>query len=162
MTIKDYKMTYVGPYSMATDFNDYYLDPPKAVEVATPGTLLDVIAKRFPNFLELIKTANLEPLYNSVGYKKYTVFVPSVAFPHLDPDIAFRVCKNSTGNGALNLSTLRSSQMYILESLSPQNNLPIETCGDTTTVRGKKIILADIMCTNGIIHVIRGVIWPNY
>lgn len=155
-------MTYVGPYSMATDLSDYYLDPPKPIEVARPGTLLDIIAKQFPNFLALIKKANLEPLYSTVGYKKYTVFVPNVPFPLLDPDTAYRLCKNSTTNGALNLATLRSSQMYTLDTLSPQNNLFVETNTCGTQIRGKKILLADIMCTNGIIHVIDGVIWPDY
>ena len=156
-------MTYVGPYSMATDFSDYYISGPKPVKVATPGTLLDAVARHIPGFLPIIKIANQEAFYDEIGYDKYTLFGPNHRrYPFLDPDTAYRICKMATVKGSLNMATLTSSKLYTLESLSPQNTLLVDNTPNKTTINGHRVIMADIVCKNGIIHVIDDLLWPNY
>lgn len=67
-------MTYVGPFTQATLMYEPDEASPKG-EVATPGTLLDYVAKNLPHFLPIIKKAGQLPFYNATE-RRYTLFVP--------------------------------------------------------------------------------------
>jgi uncharacterized surface protein with fasciclin (FAS1) repeats len=159
-------MTYVGPYSQATLFYqpDEIYNETNTTRVSEPGTILDYICKNFVGFLNVIKTANLTSLYDS-NVKKYTVFVPSVSntFPSFDGDMAYRMCRGSMVNGALPTSVLASSKFYLLQTLLPQTSIAVENFENVITINCKhKLLYGSIFCSNGIIHVIDGVLWPNY
>ena len=133
--------------------------------VATPGTILDYVAKEYPDFLSVIKSANLLPLYDTIeARKKYTLFLPaaSVSFPPFDGDTAYKICKGSTVNGVLPVGVLSSSNFYLLKTLAPQNTIDVQTYQNgEIKIGGKTILFGDIFCKNGVIHIIDGVLWPN-
>ena len=70
-------MTYVGPFTQATLMYEPDEASPKG-EVATPGTILDYVAKNLPHFLPIIKKAGQLPFYNATAL----LFVPK----RLPPD----------------------------------------------------------------------------
>jgi hypothetical protein len=156
-------MTYVGPFTQATliyEPNEY---SPKG-EVATPGTLLDYIAKNVPYFLPIIKKAGQLPFYNATE-RRYTLFVPKRLppdFPSLDPNTAIRILKMSTVPGVITTGMLSNNQI-IFPLDHPKNNLNITKFRDgEIRVRDKTLIEGDITCKNGIIHFIDGILWPTY
>jgi len=156
-------MTYVGPFTQATLMYEPDEASPKG-EVATPGTILDYIAKNLPHFLPIIKKAGQLPFYNATG-RCYTLFVPkSIAldFPRLDPNTALRILKISTVPGVITTGMLSNNQI-VFPLDHPKNNLCITKYRDgEIRVKGKTLIEGDIMCKNGIIHLIDGVLWPTY
>jgi len=156
-------MTYVGPYSEATLMYEPS-EPDHVIEVATPGTILDFVGKNSPNFLFLIKKANLLNLYNS-SQQKHTLFLPfCVNIPNADPNIAFRICKFSTTPGNITTTMLSSSPNFVIYSLLPNENLNIQNIRGRRpgiTIQNKILLHKDIMCTNGIIHLIDNVLKPE-
>lgn len=154
-------MTYVGPYSQATLM--YELSEPEiAIEVATPGTILDYVAKNVPKFLFLIKKANLLTLYNS-SQDKHTLFLPR-SLPNqlqIDPNIAFRICKFSTTPGMITTKMLSSSPNFVIYSLLPSENLNIQSDFGEIKVQNELLVAGDILCTNGLIHVVDNILFPK-
>lgn len=155
-------MTYNGPYSQAT----LIYEPSEfetAVEVATPGTILDYVAKSAPMFLFLIKKANLLPLYNS-SCQKHTLFLPKSIMPfshYIDPNTAFKICKFSTTNGMITSKMLSSSPNFVVYSLLPTQNLNIQSDLDGIKIENRTLLAGDILCTNGIVHIIDNILQPT-
>ena len=77
-------MTYVGPFTQATLMYEPDEASPKG-EVATPGTILDYVAKNLPHFLPIIKKAGQLPFYNATE-RRYTLFVRPSGSKRLPPD----------------------------------------------------------------------------
>ena len=161
-------MTYVGPYSEATLMYEPS-EPDHVEDVATPGTILDFVGKNSPNFLFLIKRANLLNLYNS-SQQKHTLFLPSsciIPNKYIDPNTAFKICKFSTTPGNITSTMLSSSPNFVIYSLLPNENLNIQNTrsgvspGVRVTIQNKVLLHGDIMCTNGIIHFIDGMLNPE-
>jgi hypothetical protein len=156
-------MTYVGPFTQATLMYEPTESSPKG-EVATPGTILDYIAKNLSHFLPVIKKAGQLPFYNAIE-RRYTIFVPKILppdFPRLDPNTSIRILKMSTIPGVITTGMLSNNQiLFPLDN--PRNNIDVIKHRDgEIKVRGKTLIEGDIMCKNGIIHLIDGVFWPTY
>ena len=156
-------MTYVGPFTQATLMYEPNEASPK-VEVATPGTILDYVAKTLPHFLPIIKKAGQLPFYNATE-RRYTLFVPKSIprdFQHLDPNTAIRILKMSTVPGVITTSMLSNNQI-VFPLDHPKNNLGITKYSDgEIMVMNNRLIEGDIMCKNGIIHLLDGVLWPTY
>lgn len=157
-------MTYVGPYSQAT----LMYEPSEAdiaIEVATPGTILDYVAKNVPKFLFLIKKANLLPLYNS-SQEKHTLFLPrsfEKEFPQfIDSNIAFRICKFSTTPGIITTKMLSSSSNIVIYSLLSAENLNIQSELGEIRVQNELLVAGDILCTNGLIHIVDNILHPKF
>jgi hypothetical protein len=133
-------------------------------EVATPGTMLDYVAKNLPHFLPIIKKAGQLSFYNATE-RRYTLFVPKRLpqdFPLLDPNTAIRLLKMSTVPGVITTDMLSNNQI-VFPLDHPRNNLGITKYRDgEIRVRNKHLIEGNIMCKNGIIHLIDGVMWPTY
>jgi hypothetical protein len=156
-------MTYVGPFSQATLIYESDEAPPKG-EVATPGTILDYVTKNLPHFLPIIKKAGQLPFYNATE-RRYTLFVPKSFppdFPLLDPNTAIRILKMSTVPGVITTGMLSNNQsVFPLDY--PKHNLFITKYRDgEIRVNEHTLIEGDIMCKNGIIHLLDGVLWPTY
>jgi hypothetical protein len=135
-------------------------------EVATPGTILDYVVKNLPHFLPIIKKARQLPFYNATE-RRYTLFVPKRLppdFPRLDPNTAIRILKMSTVPGVITTGMLSSSNNQIVFPLDhPKNNLGIIKYMDgEIRVNDHPLIEGDIMCKNGIIHLLDGILWPTY
>jgi len=133
-------------------------------EVATPGTILDYVAKNLPHFLPIIKIGKQLPFYNGTE-RRYTLFVPKklpTNFPHLDINTAIRILKISTVQGVITTGMLSNNQtVFTLDH--PKNDLNITKYKDgEIRVKDKTLIEGDIICKNGIIHLLNGVLWPTY
>lgn len=155
-------MTYVGPYSEATLMYEPS-EPDHVEDVATPGTILDFVRKNSPNFLFLIKKANLLNLYNSTQ-QKHTLFLPlSCILPnkYIDPNTAFKICKFSTIPGNITTTMLSSSFNFVIYSLLPTENLNIQNTKLGIKIQNRILLHGDIMCTNGIIHFIDNILIPE-
>lgn len=164
-------MTYVAPYSQATlMYEPSEVEIP--IEIATPGTLLEYVAKNSPKFLHFIKKANLLNLYNSTQCKN-TLFLPlhfhikPELLPQnqkLDPNIAFKICKFSTIPGMITTQMLLSSPNLVIYSLLSSENLNINSNSVTgeITVQNNLLVAGDILCTNGIIHIISNILYPDH
>lgn len=157
-------MTYVGPFTQAT----LMYEPDEASskgEVATPGTILDYVAKNLPHFLHIIKKAGKLPFYNAIGGRRYTLFVPQSLppdFPMLDPNTSIRILNMSTVPGYIPTTLLTNNQI-VFPLDHPKNNLSITKFRDgEIKVRGKTLLKGDILCKNGVIHILDGVLWPTY
>ena len=154
-------MTYLAPFSQATLM--YKADEAPPEEVATPGTMLDYVAKRFPEFLPIIKEAGQLPFYNATE-RRYTLFVPKslpTDFPNLDPNTSIRILKMSTVPGVITTGMLSNNQ--IVYTLDSKNNLNITKSMDgEIKVEDHTLIEGDIMCVNGIIHVLDCMLYPTY
>lgn len=168
-------MTAVGPYTQATLLFEPEEPQGKAIEVATPGTVLDYIARNHPRFLSLIKKANLLPFYNDTGASQptMTVFVPREggdtntspldgAFPVLDGNTAWRICKMSTTPGMITTTMLMSSPILVVYSLGRQPLDIVSNAKKEIWVKNKSLLFGDIVCSNGIVHVIDGLLWPTW
>lgn len=156
-------MTYVGPYTQATLMYETDEASPKG-EVATPGTVLDYVAKKLPHFLPIIKKAGQLHFYNATE-RRYTLFVPKRLppdFPLLDPNTANRLLKMSTVPGIITSGMLSNNQI-VFPLDHPRNNLGITKYRDgEIRVRDKTLVEGDIMCKNGVIHLLDDVLWPTY
>lgn len=156
-------MTYIGPFTQTTLMYEPDEASPKG-EVATPGTMLDYVAKNLPHFLPIIKKAGQLPFYNATE-RRYTLFVPKNLppdFPRLDPNTAIRILKMSTVPGVITTGMLSNNQI-VFPLDHPKNNLGITKYRDgEIRVRDHTLIEGDIMCKNGIIHLLDGVLWPTY
>jgi len=138
-------MTSIGPYTQATLLVDPSVDV--AVKVTTPGTVLDYVARFHPAFFQEIAKCQLLPFYDqSTGF---TLFIPLL----FDTGVSsYKRVKNCTFNGVFTTSMMTSSSRLVLYSL-----------GDSVTVTSRKgeiwmdnsqILYGDVMCTNGIVHVV--------
>jgi len=160
-------MTYVGPYSQATLMFEPSEKP--AIEVATPGTLLDYISRTAPHFLTVVRKANMLNFYNDSGMNNYTLFVPlrpnnSDQYAMFDANAARRICMNSTVPGIVTSDMLTSSPHLILYTLlndgGCSNELNVSSDRRGILLNNKQNILyGDIKCSNGLIHVIDKILW---
>ena len=173
-------MTYVGPYSKATLM--YEPSESRVLEkVLTPGcvfgiddvergtdcgpmgSILDVVKRNSPNFLKLIKRANLLNLYNS-SQQKHTLFLPffmDSLNKYVDPNTAFKICKFSTTPGDVTTDMLASSPNFVIYSLLPSENLNIQNNLGVTTIENKILLHGNITCTNGMIQFIDSMLIPR-
>jgi uncharacterized surface protein with fasciclin (FAS1) repeats len=142
----------------------YEADEAPPEKVATPATMLDYVAKTLPEFLPIIKKAGRLPFYNATE-RRYTLFVPKslpTDFPSLDPNTSLRILKMSTVPGVITTGMLSNNQiLYTLDH--PKNDLSITKSADgEIKVQDHTLIEGDIMCMNGIIHILDGVLCPTY
>lgn len=149
-------MTYCGPYSTAT--LTYENPPPKALGVvASDGTILHEIGKRFPNFFDTVRAAGLTALYDYAPDEyasELTVFVPLNHRPIADRLRSATLCRASTTNGRLDVRTLTSSPLSTVRTLSPANDVVVKFDGTCDVrVNESRLLYGDIECVNGIIHV---------
>jgi uncharacterized surface protein with fasciclin (FAS1) repeats len=155
-------MTYVGPFTQATLMYEQDELPTKG-KVATLGTILDYIAKKLPYFLPIIKKANLLSFYNTPG--RYTVFLPKSLprnFPMLDANTAYRLMKMSTMRGIITVNMLSNNQI-LFPLAHPQNNLSVTKYKDgEIRINDYTLTEGDILCKNGVIHLLDGILWPTY
>ncbi|TFH07026.1 MAG: hypothetical protein E4H07_09595 [Nitrosomonadales bacterium] len=154
-------MTYLGPFTQAT-----LMYEPNEVAlkggVTTPGTILDYVAKNQSHFLHIIMKAGLQSFYNSIG-RSYTLFVSreSQIISHLDKGTSIRFLKMSTVPGVITTDMFSNNQTIF--PLDHRNDLSIKKYRDgEIRVDDNPLIAGDIMCKNGIIHIIDGVLWPTY
>ena len=166
-------MTYCGPYSTATLMYTSSDDDSKLLGVvATPNTILDVVANRFPWFLPIIETAQLTRLYNateeeSIRIGALTLFVPGYV-PHqrkqqqraYNLEEARLICQASTVRGRINLATLKSSPCTIMHTINSFHDIIVKSYTDSYTfLNDSKVEEIEISCSNGLIIPIEHPCW---
>ena len=170
-------MTSSGPYSQSYnfthmfDFTDLRGRLPR--KEPCPESIMGIIKNNpdFHIFNFLIKRADLESIYNSLQ-ADFTVFVPSDkfllskvsedVFANMDILTARTIVKTLTLDTRISGEILEDSPASYLYTTLPENRLYITNIGGVTYINGNiKIIKKDIVCNNGVIHVIDGIFIPN-
>lgn len=115
--------------------------------VIKSGTVLDYISKNFPYLYSLIERKNLQHYYND-ELTNCTIFIP-INQTELNP-------KTITINKRINTILLSTSEEIFLPSLS-FNSVKVNYKNNIIYINDKPILFGDIMCINGIIHVVENI-----
>ena len=122
-------------------------------------------AGQFKTLLAAVEAAGLTETL--MGKGPFTVFAPTdAAFAKLGNETIEAVLKDKEKLTAILKYHVVSGKVMAadvvkLEAASTLNgNLPIKVDGDTVMVGGAKVIKTDIVCGNGVIHVIDTVLLP--
>jgi uncharacterized surface protein with fasciclin (FAS1) repeats len=172
------KTMYSGPYSASYNFTSMFNMTDKRgqypITKPCPGTLLDIIDKNpdFSKFRYLVKLANQEEVLNA-SQANFTIFVPSNEslslmnvddniFINMDSTTAWYIVKSCIIKNKIPSEILEDSPAAYYYTLSEGNRLFITNISGITYLNNSiRVIYKDIMCTNGIIHVIDGLFIPN-
>ena len=166
----------ISPNSQSYNFTHMFnmTDKRGILPITTPckGTLLDIINSTpdFGKFRYLLKLAQEEDILNS-SQANFTIFVPSDRmlqkmgdniFVNMDSTTAWYIVKSSMIKNKIPSEIIEDSPASYYYTVNEINRLFITNIGGTTYINDKiKIIHKDILCTNGIIHVIDGLIIPD-
>jgi uncharacterized surface protein with fasciclin (FAS1) repeats len=169
-------MSYLGPYNQALSFPHTYdftdlrgaLPKPKS----SPGSIWDILCKtpKFSRFRYLVKLAMLDGIFDS-PQANFTLFVPTDDslkfltddfFATVDLFLARKIVKISYVERRLSSEVLRDSPIsYIYTTSDPIDRISISNVnGETILNESSKVIAWDMPATNGIIHVLDGLIMP--
>jgi len=167
---------YSGPYSASYNFTSMFNMTDKRGQLPItkpcPGTLLDIIEKNpdFSKFRYLVKLAAQEDVLNA-PQANFTIFVPSDkslknindnVFINMDTTSAWYIVKSCMVKNKIPSEILEDSPAAYYYTLSEGNRLFITNISGITYLNNSiKVIQKDIMCTNGIIHIIDGLFIPN-
>ena len=155
-------MTACGPYSEATLMYEP-VGKQFIAAVASPGSVLDIVGKRYPETLKLIERAGLTRLYNSdISEYRITLFVSKSYLYGCGIPVAraYQLCKASTVPLRLNEDTMKSSRLFVLKTLSDGNDMTIKSCCNVTLANGSKV-LEYVKCTNGNVIVVDTNMWRD-
>lgn len=136
--------------------------------MASTETIVDIAAGNpdFSTLVELVTAAGLGETLSGEG--PFTVFAPTnSAFAALDPATVEALKADPQGaltevlklhviSGKVDAAAATAAAGTCVETLG--GKVKIEKSGDSLTVGGAPIVSTDIMASNGIIHVIDGVI----
>ena len=143
-------------------------DAGTAEDAAAPGTIVD-IATGAADFSTLVAAAQAAGLVETLnGEGPFTVFAPTdEAFAALPPglvdalllpenkDILAKILTYHVVPGTVMAADIADGDVATVEG----QNVTLSTM-DGVTVNGVKVISADIVASNGVVHVIEGVIVP--
>ena len=122
---------------------------------------------RFTTLVTVVNAANLNGTLNSAG--PFTVFAPTDdAFKKLPNGTVATLLKDPEGNlkqillyHVVSGNLMANDLMNLTYAKTAQgDNITITSKNGTLMVNGAKVIIADIKCSNGVIHVIDSVILP--
>jgi len=169
-------MTSSGPYTQSYNFTHMYdmvdLRGSLPRAVPCPGSLWALISERneFLKFKFLVERAQLIGFFNN-AQANYTVFIPTdVALARTVPEAVFvnmdiltarAIVRSSTLFERLSSEVLQHDPVYTLITADTNNRLRVSN-GPFGTVLNEslRVIQFDILCTNGIAHVIDGLMRP--
>lgn len=169
-------MAYISPNSQSYNFTHMFdmtdRRGPLPKKEPCPGSLLDIISKdpRFSKFHHILQKAMMTEFLNS-PMANYTVFVPDdnrlqyfgPFLENMDLLTARNIAKNSIVYGRLSSEVLKDSPIsYLYTSQdNSRDRLCITNMDDRTIINGTIEVLEwDILATNGIIHVVEGLLVP--
>lgn len=156
-------------YFHMSDFKD--LRGTTASVKINENSMLDVINKteEFSNFRELVRHSQYEKRLNDCNVTT-TLFVPiNEAFPpnfinELDRHQANTyIISNTLSDRIIPSELLEYSPCAIFPTkFNTLNNIKVKNIKGITYINGCKVIIKDILCKNGIIHVIENLNIPEY
>jgi len=165
-------MTANGPSTEAHDMRSMYVHsdnhgcPPK--RLLYPNSIAGVLGGRkdTSKFHAILRMARLEELYNDPA-ADFTLltpvdpFIPDDVFVNMDQSLARHIVKTCTLNRRIPMELLRDNPVSIFITADPPNKLRVSTIQGVTYVNEFiKITEPDVMCSNGILHLTTGIIWP--
>lgn len=141
-------MTSLGPSTNQPTllFQDTTLVESKPV--IKSGTVLDYICKNFSYLYSLIERENLQHYYND-ELTNCTIFIP-INQTELSPKTI------TINNKRINTILLSTSEEMFLPSLS-FDSVKVNYKNNIIYINDKPILFGDIMCINGIIHVVENI-----
>ena len=169
-------MTSSGPYSEAMNFTHMFDMPdlrgPLPELTYCKGSITYIINERpdFSKFKYILNLAKLDGIYNDMQ-ANFTVFVPSdKALSHINNNVfvnmnvltARAIVKSSTLNRKITSAILSDSPSSWFHTLDPRNRLLVTSMNDRTFLNNTiNVIHKDMQSSNGIIHVIDELLWPE-
>ena len=136
------------------------------------GTLLDVIYNNpnFSKFLEITKKAKMTNQLNN-EQANFTLFlplddslqhIPQSFFDNMDDGLARQIFNSSIMDRKLTKDLITSSPVSYYYTKNPQMRIYATNIGGQTRLNNcATIVQYDVMCTNGLIHIINGILVPN-
>ena len=169
-------MVSIGPNSQSYNFTHMFSIPdlrghlPK--QKNCPNSLMSTISNHpdFSKFHYMVKLGKLEGILNS-PQADFTLFVPSdraiaglneAVFMNMDDGVARHIIKSSMLNRRIPSELLEDSPASYFITKDPPNRLFITNMSGRTYINNDiNIIHKDMITSNGIIHVIDKLIWPD-
>lgn len=169
-------MTSIGPYTQSNNFTHMFSIPDlrscKKLKEYHPNSLMDIITtnKNFTKFKYIVKLAKLESILES-PQTDLTIFIPNDkdlkhipegVFINMDISVAKHIVKSSMLNRKIPSEILKHSLAAFYNTKDPNNKLYISNNSNKTYINNSiNIINFDIQATNGMIHVIDNLIYPQ-
>jgi uncharacterized surface protein with fasciclin (FAS1) repeats len=169
-------MVSIGPSTQSHNFTHMYDIPdlrgclPRQAEC--PNSLMAIISKHpdFSKFRYMVKLGKLEGVLNGVQ-ADFTIFIPSdraiaglgdAVFINMDDATARHIVKSSMLNRKIPSELLEDSPASYFLTRDPPNRLFITNISGRTYINNDiNVIHKDLMTSNGIIHVVDNLIWPE-
>lgn len=134
------------------------------------GSIMDIISTNpnFKNFYYIMRMSKLDYIYND-PQANFTLFVASDDYlkdyekyiTTIDKNTAVKIIKTSTLRNKIVSELLQDSPISYFVTLNTTAKLRItSTIDETIYVNDSKVIQKDIETSNGIIHVINGLLLP--
>jgi hypothetical protein len=170
-------MTSSGPNSQALNFthmfsrNTFFKNEKNKCKVYNEGSIMYIIDTHpdFTKFCYIIKLAELDSILG-IGQANFTIFVPSDIelkymsedfFLNLDKGDAIQIVNSSILQNRLPKEIIQDSPASYFITNCPPNRLFVTNINDLTKLNNNiNVIHFDIICTNGIIHVVDKIIVP--
>jgi len=142
------------------------------MEVECPTSLMAIISNHpdFSKFRYMVKLAKLEGIFNSTQ-ADFTIFVPSdkaiaglgdSVFMNMDDAVARHIVKSSTLDRKIPSDLLEDSPASYFLTKDPPNRLFITNISGRTYINNDiNVIHKDMQASNGLIHVVDKLIWPE-
>lgn len=162
-------MTSMGPYNpIAITANLNVTKPDKVINIhSIAGRLLS--NPDFSFFLKIVEKSMFLPKLECIQ-ANFTLFVPSnkaISQKYETPDIqqglAYNIVRGMMLHNRIGSDLFTCVPIKQLTTLHSSHNLTFTNRGDTTMINNKvKILMPDLKCSNGIIHVVDDIIFPSY
>ena len=164
-------MTSSGPYTQSYDLSHMYNIPdirgslPKKIECCK--SVAGVISRHpeLKKFNEIIKKSGLQDRLNS-PQANFTLFVTTdndmgdLDVSKMDRATSIHFIKSSMLEGKITTDCMMSTSVGLYYTEYPPNRLYILTEEDCSlVVNNRKIIHRDIECSNGLLHIVDGLVW---
>ena len=168
-------MTSCGPNTQSVnfthmfDFNDINGNLP--VKTYSKNSIMDIIYHHpdFTKFCYIIKLANMDSILDNIQ-SNFTLFIPSDTsikylsndiFTNMDQGDAKNIIKSSLLDYRIPKELIVDSPAAYFNTLSSQNRLFVTNINKNTKLNNTlNIIHFDIICSNGILHVVDKLIKP--
>ena len=168
-------MTANFPYSEASNFRTMFditdLRGPLPYKATCPSSITGILQSHpyLSKAQHVLKQSGLESLYDD-PQANFTLFVPSDhaysrlepgVFENIDLSIARHLIQGNTLKRKITKDLLQNTPVAQYETKSPPNRLFVSNLSGKTFINNCVPVLQfNIEATNGIIHVLDGVVWP--
>lgn len=170
-------MTSCGPNTQSLNFTHMFnftdIRGKYPMKCYMKNSIMDIIDSHpdFTLFSFIVKLAEMDSILNE-QQADFTIFVPSDAslkgisqsiFLNMDVGEAKTIVQSSLQDRRIPKELLQDSPAAYFYTLSPQNRLFITNINGNTRINNAiNVILFDINCTNGLIHVVDGLMKPIF